>query len=265
MAVGDLIADGLRHLGPGKPVDDLELYLHLLRLDAFDVDRDGVSHRQLGEGVRQAREVGCELHKDAVVLETADDAPDRLAGTEAAGVFHPGAQQFPVAQVEAVFLRLHGGDHRQQVLSHPDPVAGMGDAGNGEGLNGQQGDDAAAHVHKGAEGLQVGDLAGDDHAWRQVAKHPVQGLGLGPATGEGQAGPSGFIRFQGGDAAAHRLSHQGQYGDLPPGAADEGVNGLLSGDAAGKAAQGDHQVVVFLTAQDRSLQDRAGFLRLLDI
>ena len=220
---------------------------------------------QAAVGLGQPRQVGRDLNKHAVILHTAHNAHHGFAGGKAGGVLAPGAQQFPVAQVEAVFLRLHGGDHRQQVLSHPDPVAGMGDTGDGEGLNGQQGDNAAAHVHKGAEGLQVGDLAGDDHARRQVSEHPVQSLGLGPAAGEGQAGPSGFIRFQGGDTAAHRLSHQGQHGDLPPGAADERVNGRLSGNAAGKAAQGDHQVVVFLTAQDRPFQDRAGFLRLLDI
>ena len=74
-AVGDLISDGRRGRSAGQLFDDLELDLHPVRADAFDVHGNPVSGLEIFPGVCQTGEVGSQLNEGTVLLDGADDAP----------------------------------------------------------------------------------------------------------------------------------------------------------------------------------------------
>ena len=163
-----------------------------------------------------------------------------------------------MAQIEALLLSIHGGDHGQKLLPHLHPVRRMADTGYGEGFNREQGNHSAAHIHKRPEGLQVSDPAGHHHAGLQMLQHPAQGFFLRHLAGEKELRASCFIRRHLCDTKAYGLANPGENGDLPFGAADGWVNGLRPGDAPGKDAQRHRQIVVFLTAEGYALQN--GFI-----
>ena len=59
-------------------------------------------------------------------------------------------------------------DGSQNILSYGKTVARMRDAGNGDCINGQKGDHAAADVHKAAKGLHVCNSSAYDVAGTQL-------------------------------------------------------------------------------------------------
>ena len=256
--VGDLIMDGL-DWGRGQLLDDLELDLHPLRADALDVHGYPVPGGQALPRVGQAGEVGGQLDEAAVVLHRPHHAPDRLPGAEAAGVLHPGAQQLPVGQGDPPGLPVQGPHRRQDLLPLLEAVPGVGDAGDGDVLDGQHGHDAAAHVHEDPEALQPGHPAREDGPGLQMVQEIGHGLFLGGPAGEERHRRALLIGLQGRDGEAGGLPHPGEDGDVPVRAADPGGHGLLPGNAALDAAQVQVEGVVHAAALDGGLEDFPGF------
>ena len=126
-------------------------------------------------------------------------------------------------------------------------------------FDGQHGDNAAAHVHKGPEALQPGHPAREDGPGFQPLQEIGHGPLLGRPAGEERHGSPLSVGFQGRDGEAGGLSHPGEDGDVPVRAADPGGHGLLPGDAALDAAQVQKQSVVHAAALDGSFQNVPGF------
>ena len=205
-AVGDLIPQRRRRWVRRETLDDLQLDLHPLRADAFDVHGHVISRRKPLPGVRKARQVGRQLNKAAVLFHAADDAPHRLAGREPAGVFHPGAQQLLVGHGQAMFL-LIGGEHcGQDFLSHLEAVLRVGDPGHRDLLNGQHGHHAAAHIQKRAEGRKMRH-SGRYHRPRRELQQCVQRLLLRYLSGKTGHRRTFLIAFQGSNCKAYLLSN----------------------------------------------------------
>ena len=145
-AVRDLIPGRLRPRQRRQLLNDLELDLHALRPDALDKDGDAVTGREALPRVGKTGQIGRQLDETAVLLHAADRTPYRLAGAEAAGVLHPGAQELPVGHGDPARLPVYGPDRRQNFLPCPEAVVGVRDAGHGDVFDGQHGDDAASDV-----------------------------------------------------------------------------------------------------------------------
>ena len=154
---------------------------------------------------------------------------------------------------------VQGPYRRQNLLPVLKAVLRVGDAGDGDVLNGQHGDDSAAHVHKGAEALQPGDPAGEDGSGLQVPEKVLHGLFLGGPAGEERRRRALFVGLQGRDGEAGGLPHPGEDGDVPLRAADPGGHGLLPGYAGLDAAQVQVQGVVHAAALDGGLENFPGF------
>lgn len=82
-------------------------------------------------------EVRGKLYKYAIAFHRTDDAGDGLPGGEHGGVFCPSAEQFPVRQMNA--SRFHLAHDYPDGLSDGETVTGMGDTGDGDGIDGEQG------------------------------------------------------------------------------------------------------------------------------
>ena len=107
----------------------------------------------------------------------------------------------------------------------------MGDAGDRNGLQGNQRRDSAADVHKGAIGFQMGDGGGENVSGNGVLQELLQGQLLGPATGK-----LGHTVFKAGDNKAGGFAHAGENGDVPGCALPDAQGALLPGDDAVKVA-----------------------------
>ena len=89
----------------------------------------------------------------------------------------------------AAVNRFH---HSENIHSRGEAFPGVVDAGNRDGVNGQEGHHAAANVGESAEGLQVGDAGADDVAGSQAAYVPPPALLLSRPSGQKRRG---FPRF----------------------------------------------------------------------
>ena len=205
-AIGDLILQRRRRWVRRKPLDDLQLDLHALRADAFDVYRHVISRRKPLPGVRKAGQIRCQLNEAAVLFHAADDAPHRLTGREPAGVFHPGAQQLLVGHGQPPLL-LIGGEHcGQNFLSHLEAVFRVRDPGHGDLLDGQHGHHAAANIQKRAKGCKMRHL-GRHHCSRRQLQQRLQSLLLWDSAGKMGHWRTFFIALQGSDCKAYSLSN----------------------------------------------------------
>ena len=134
----------------------------------------------------------------------------------------------------------------------------MVDTGDGDGIDGQQGYDAAADVREHPKGLDVGD-PGLDHVPGQQGVYVVLPAALlgGPAGEQGGKPPRPVpehILYQ----EAHRPVHPGEDGDVPHRALPDADGTLLPGDQAPHGAQVHHQVVGAVAQQGPGLQNAPG-------
>ena len=70
-------------------------------------------------------------------------------------------------------------------------------------------------------------------------------------------GELAVVCLQPDDLKGHRLSHPGQYGDLPDGALPQPQGGLIPGDDSGPAAQPDVKIFLTVTSLCHGLQHGA--------
>ena len=125
----------------------------------------------------------------------------------------------------------------------------MGDAGDGEGFQGQQGGDAAADVHKGTVGFQVGDGGGQD-----VPQLTLQQLRQRPFLCQAP-GELWDAVCKAGDHKTHRLAHAGEDGDVPCTALSDAQGALLPWDDSHRVPQLHRQSVSGVTAEGKPFQD----------
>ena len=182
LALRNKIVQRLRRFALPECVDQNELDFHFLRQDRFDVHAGAHSGGSVLVGFCQPGEVRGKLYKYAIAFHRTDDAGDGLPGGEHGGVFCPSAEQFPVRQMNA--SRFHLAHDYPDGLSDGETVTGMGDTGDGDGIDGEQGRDAAADVHKCAEFFQVRDNCRQDVTRRTVGEILLPAFLLDDAPGE---------------------------------------------------------------------------------
>ena len=105
-------------------------------------------------------------------------------------------------------------------------------------LDADQRGDAAADVHKGPEGFQVGDTGLQHVAGRQFAHKIAEGPALGPGPGE-----EVLPRPLPDDLKANGLAHPRKHGDLLGGAVFHTKGGFTAGDHPRHAVKIHDQVV----------------------
>ncbi len=146
-------------------------------------------------------------------------------------------------------LRVQAAHHRPDVLPGAEPVPRVGDAGDGNLVDGNEGGEAAADIHKAAEGLQVGDPAGDNIPRNQAGEILLPApLLCQPAAKDGKELPLGqlpqLLHHKG-----HRLIDAGDDGDIPRGPLRDAQGPLGPGNQPPAPAQ-VHQKVVSVVAED---------------
>ena len=164
-----------------------------------------------------------------------------------------------MGQLDPAQLRLGVQNGREDLLPHGEAAAGMGDAGDGNALDADHRHQPAADVYEGAEGFQMGDGGGDDHAGAQPLHEGLLSLKLGPAPGENDA-EIRLFSFHGLYCKADRLSDPGEDGNFPGGAFGNAQGGLVPGDPAGIGPQSDDEVVVGVAEEDAPFQNGAPVL-----
>ena len=114
-----------------------QLDLHALGDDAFDVDGGvlpdhslRVKGRILASQLRKTREIGCQLHEDAVWLHASDDARHGLPGLKACRIFLPGTQKLAPRNENAPLLPVYGFYDHPKWHTHRQTLARMGNAGD---------------------------------------------------------------------------------------------------------------------------------------
>ena len=160
-----------------------------------------------------------------------------------------------MGEVEPAGVPVHRRHRRQDILVHPEAGAGVGDAGHGDVLQGDEAGHAAAQVHERAEFFQVGHPGGQNRARRRVLQQPRHGLLLGRPAGEGEPGPAAAVHVNGRDGEAGGLPHPGEDGDVPFRAADGGVDCVQPGDGPLVAAEADGQIPLRVAADGHAGED----------
>ena len=119
----------------------------------------------------------------------------------------------------------------------------MGNAGDGDVFDADHGGHAAAHVHEGAEGLQVGHGDRENHAGLQGVQQIVQGHALGAAAGEDGPQVTGLVLYAL-NCKGNGLTDPCENRNLAGAAVVDADGGLLPGHHPGEAPHGDDEVVV---------------------
>ena len=115
-------------------------------------------------------------------------------------------------------------------------VTRMGDAGNGNAVNGKQGNDAAADVHKCAKRFEMRDLGVDDVAGDKVHEKIFKAVLLRGTSGkDGDCFP--IFGFKADDFEGDRLADAGDHSDILDFLAGNIVNGFAFGNFAFHAAE----------------------------
>ena len=131
----------------------------------------------------------------------------------------------------------------------------MLNAGDGDGVNGQQRDNAAANVREHPEGLYVGDAGVYHVAGGEAANEFLPALFLGGPPGEQGGNPAVFVPGKVLHQKAHRPVHPGEDGDVPHGAVLNAQGPFLPGDEPPHEFQVHNQVVLGVAHHGLGLQD----------
>ena len=203
----------------------------------------------------QPGEIGCQLQKDAIGLNAADNGGDCLTGLEPGGVFLPGAQQLLEGHGDAARVQVLTLEDHIQFLPHVKPVAAMADAGNRDVFQRQQCRNAAAYVAEHTEGGGIGHHGGQNVAGLSLIQQMVEGVPLdgGPGQDNGAVVGDGF------NAAADGLTHPAENGDFPDGALSDAQGRPVTGDDGGEPAQGQMEIVVLIAPEGGDRQHSALF------
>ena len=256
LALRNKIVQRLRRFALPECVDQNELDFHFLRQDRFDVHAGAHSGGSVLVGFCQPGEVRGKLYKYAVAFHRTDDAGDGLPGGEHGGVFCPSAEQFPVRQMNA--SRFHLAHDYPDGLPDGETVTGMGDTGDGDGIDGEQGWDAAADVHKCAEFFQVRDNCRQDVTRRTVGEILLPAFLLDDAPGEDCHRQTGCVLFYAQDAETDRFPGTCDQCDVFCRAFCDAHCALFPWDDATHTRQGNGEIMAAVTEDGTSLQDHAG-------
>ena len=110
---------------------------------------------------------------------------------------------------EAAGLTVDGGYGCQDLLANLEAVLRAGDPGDGDPLQREHGDDAAANIQKRPERHQMGHHCSDHRTGDQRFQKGVQSPLLGGPTAQQRHGSALFVGPDVRDHKAGRLSHPG--------------------------------------------------------
>ena len=146
--------------------------------------------------------------------------------------------------------------HCADLLPGIEAASRVRNAGDGDPVDRDHGDQSAADVHKGAKALQPGHGGVQNGAAGERAQM-VQCAALCGAAGQQRREPA-VVCLQSDDLKADRLAHPGQHRDLPQRALPQAKCGFVPRDHALPAAQPDVQIFFAVASLGQCLDD--GFL-----
>ena len=233
MAAREKIGGRLRLVIVVEALHDHELHLHAAGQNALDEDAGLLACAHIFAQLGETGEVRRKLDEDPVGFDAPDDARHGFPGAEALGVLRPGAKQLLVAQRDPVLLL--GADDGADIHAHGEALARVVDARNGDRVDRQQGDDAAADVRESAERLEMGDAHVDHVAARQAGYVLREAALLRLAAREHRRDPPCGVADEISDDKAHRLVDARDDGDVAHGPLADAERALLARDDAAHA------------------------------
>lgn len=161
--------------------------------------------------------------------------------------------------VRRIFFALPALEYHPKLLPDREPVGGVGNPGNGYAVNGNQGGQSAADVHKAAEGLQMGYTGGENISRTTSVQVLGQAALLGSPPGKNGKRCACLVTGQLRNHKAYRLVHPGDQRNIPGGALPDPHCPLLPRDDRLHAGQLHPKVVGAVADGDSALQDGAPF------
>ena len=144
-------------------IDNNQFDFHFFRQDAFDVNGGNLIDLDSLFQFRETGEVRRQFHEDAVGLNGADDAGDGLPRGEERRVLFPVTEQLPVGDVNASLV-VDALDDCEDAVARLETDARVRNAGDGDAVDGQEGNKTASDVDERPEVLEMRDGGGNDVA-----------------------------------------------------------------------------------------------------
>ena len=127
---------------------------------------------------------------------------------------------------------IHPFDYGENILTDPETISGMRDSGNGNRVNGNEGDDSASDVHETAKGLQMGYPGWNNISGAQFCQVFSPAFFLDLPSGKDGDIRSGRILADFGNSEADGFVYLGNNGDIPGSAFLNADGALVFGDNA---------------------------------